>query len=261
MTHQAPEKADASSPSAAVGRVETNLTRRKLISRSVALASAAAVPTIAPALATPAGGSGLAELIEAHRAAWARIDQASERWDKSDHAFHADCKKNPILVPAAVMANGKGWGEFLEFPTLRRDEVEKRIERFHDNLRRAHCSKWSRSTFPDFAAAAEREVEESQARALQALADAEAAIEAREQSFGLIDADKAFDAANEDEFAARLALVLFAPRDEREAAIKRRYFDESPPFSDGFWDTEKFAEALMDHLCLAPASAGKVFHS
>lgn len=227
------------------------------MSRSVALASTTAVPAIAsPALATPVGPKlSLEELIEVHKAAFERVSDAYSRLESLQRAVDEDRQKNPILVPFAVMPNGKCYGGYCEYPPLTRDEIRKRIKEYHVSLRTMHCSKWSHMMFPDFAAAMEAELEASQARALQALADAEASMAARRSDAGLSDLQQTADAANEEEVNARLALALFLPRDEQEATAKRTYIEEAPPFRDGWCDDSDFVEALLDGLSHAPDDA------
>lgn len=56
----------------------------------------------------------------------------------------------------------------------------------------------------------------------------------------------------EAEAAARLAIVLHRPRDADEEALKRKYWQESPPFRDGWCEQEEdFVEAVYEALCVA----------
>lgn len=221
-----------------------NTTRRKILAGLASLPVTGGVSTFAIA-----SEPELAELIAAHKAAYVRLDRAVGARNDIEETVDDDRRKNPVLVPLAVMPNGECHSGYYELGPISPDEIRKGIRDTHDSLRRIHCSKWSRVMFPELAVAAERELEASQARALQALADAEAGIEERERNSGLTAAEEAVDAADEDEFKARLALVIYAPRNDEEALAKREYIEKSPPFRDGWCsDNTNFVEAMIEHL-------------
>lgn len=223
----------------------TNSTTRRKV-----LAGIAALPVMAEtaALAREAA-PGLAELIEFHRIAYRRLDDAVSKRNEIEDALREERRRHPVLVPLAVLPNGECHSGFYELGPISPEEIRRGIEQTHDQLRRVHCSKWSRAMFPEFPDAMEAALQASQERAIRALAEAEAAVAAREQEAGLADAQGVVDAMEEAEFDARLRLVMHVPASTEEAQVKADYIETSPPFRDGWCeDCPDFVRAVIDRL-------------
>ena len=220
------------------------------------LRSLASLPLIGSFLAesveptdAASAGSLLPELISAHESAFARLERAIGVRNRIEEEIDEDRCRNLVLVPIAVMPNGDLYAGCCDLAQMPSFEIRRVIRDTHDKLRQSHCSKWSRVAIPEFVAAAERELDASQARALQVLADAEAARDAREQEAGLTAAQEAVGAAEEQEFEARLSLAVYAPRNAAEAAMKRAYIEQSPPFREGWCsDNPEFVKAMIARL-------------
>lgn len=124
----------------------TNSTTRRKV-----LAGIAALPVMAEtaALAREAA-PGLAELIEFHRIAYRRLDDAVSKRNEIEDALREERRRHPILVPLAVLPNGDCHSGFYELGPISPEEIRRGIEQTHDQLRRVHCSKRSRAMFPEF---------------------------------------------------------------------------------------------------------------
>lgn len=73
-------------------------------------------------------------------------------------------------------------------------------------------------------------------------------------AFERLEAATGNKSADHEEFDARLALVLYLPRNSREAEAKQRYMDRSPPFRDGWCeDCAGFVRAMIRQLCIPQA--------
>jgi hypothetical protein len=224
----------------------TGLPSRRLF---LATGSASAVFGALGSAAQGGETSELLNLIEAHRSSYARLDDAAGVRNDIEEAVDEDRCKNPVLVPLSVMPNGDGGSGYYELGSVSAEEIRQGIRDTHENLRRIHCSTWSCVMFPDMAAAAERELDASQERAFQALADAEAAIEAHERNSGLTAAEEAVEAAEKKEFETRLSLAVYVPRNAAEANAKKEYIEKSPPFRDGWCsDSAQFVTAMIARI-------------
>lgn len=217
--------------------------------RFLATGSASAVFGALGAAAQGAETSELSNLIEAHRSAYVRLDSAVGVRNDIEDAMMKDRRKNPVLVPLAVMPNGKCGSGYYELGPFSAEKIHQGIRETHDNLRRTHCSSWSRVMFPELAVAAERELDASEKRALQALADAEAGIEERDRASGLTAAEDAVEAAEKEEFETRLSFAVYLPRNAAEASAKKEYIEQSPPFCSGWCgDSVEFVNAMIVRL-------------
>lgn len=225
----------------------TGLPSRRLF---IAAGSAATVLGGLGSAAQGAETSELSTLIEAHRSAYDRLDSACGVRNDIEEAVVKDRRENPVFVPIAVLPNGEAGGSgYYELGPVSSEEIRDYIIDSHNKLRSIHCTKWSRAMFPDLAVAAERELEASQERALHALADAVARIEARKRDSGLTAAEEVVEAAAMEEFDTRLSLAVYAPRNAAEANAKREYIENSPPFREGWCsDNTELVDAMIARI-------------
>ncbi|MDZ5448642.1 hypothetical protein [Labrys sp. ZIDIC5] len=236
-------------PASAAATGLPNIDRRAALAGSASFLAAVAAGAFGDApTAFAAGRTPLPILIQAHKDAYSRFNHVVGVRNELEKAEDKIRRNNPILVPLAVMSNGTS-PIYYELRSRSADDIRKGILDTHDKLRCVHCPDWSRAMFPELSAAAERELDASQERALRALADAEAELEARKRDFGLAAAEEAVSAAEGEEFEARLSLALYVPRNTAEAAAKREYIDNSPPFRDGWCsDNAEFVDAMIARL-------------
>jgi hypothetical protein len=197
------------------------------------------------------------DLIEAHRAAVVRVETADKEYNRCDLRLDELKEEDEGLnVPLAVWPDGQcdsgfkhyAWGIRATATSKATAEIARAIADVHADLRRLHCSKWTRTMFPDLAAAAEAELAASEARALAALAAAETRFKELRAQTGYDAAYREREAAWHVEFVARLDLVAYVPRSEAEAEARRTYAENCSVFRDGWHYDDVFIQALMERL-------------
>lgn len=189
---------------------------------------------------------GLGKLIEAHRVANAHYENALIVQEKVEEAFYIESHNSTVLVPLSITPSGKCYSGYHELGPISPAEIRKSILDIHRRLRDVYCSAFARDALPELALAAERELELSQERALQALAEAEQDAAARERDPRRMAAREVTDRAQREEFDARLALAVYVPRSNQEAYVKRKYIETSEPFGDGTCiEGSEFVDAII----------------
>jgi hypothetical protein len=216
--------------------------------RSALLPAAATALATVPAIArsTSAEGSGLSEMIERHRGALDKWRAAADAEEQAySRAFDLDQRK-PICVPSVSLPNGRDAGSgSYQLGIFSAEKIRARIDEAHEAIERVHCSRFSKAMFPELAATVQISMAASKQRSYAQLEAAEVKMESRWLPHR--DAMTIREAADDEEHLARLAFVLYRPKDNAEAAQKAAYIDSFESFYD-FCDDERFIRGLVAAL-------------
>ena len=222
-------------------------TRRDVL-RKVGLAgSLIAIPTLGGGLVgqvRAAESPGLGALIDAHRAAFAALSDAS---DEIDAAFHRRRTKL-VLAPVGVYPDGRAACGAYDVGCHSVDSIRLEIDQYHDGLATSADAKWMASTIPEHAAARATAIEASRQRAYAALDEAVRRAAAEDEACGVPQAAVAFDYAAQAEYAATVAVLVYRPADDAEARAKADYLASTNVAGD-LSAEPGLVDALLAALC------------
>lgn len=221
------------------------ITRRALLQASPAIIAIAAAPVIARAAESPAP-SPLADLIEAHRAAYEAYGDALEAWDQLEQPFRD--KGNP-KVAISISSNGETLSGFYELKPSTEHFIRQQIIDTHKRLREIHCGRWATSMVPDFVAAVGREVDEAEKRTLANLDAIIAQQETDRANAGVFAADEEVDRTSRLERKALAALLAYKPSSPEEREQKTDYITQHEDrYGAPVTDDEDMVSILIDLL-------------
>lgn len=216
--------------------------------RSVIAGSAAAVAAV-PALVLAEGSEPrlrLSELIEEHRDATRGVERVQRKLARIEKVLEQEQLRNPIMACTGVLPNGERWGTHYELGKNTDDQIHRAITESHKHRREMYTSQWMRDSLPDISAALEKEIDESERRALNDLKRQRLQFEARQAGAGLPEMNAAMQQAYAVEERARARLVLYVPSNAEEARAKAHYIGRAYPFRDGWCAEEDFVQAILD---------------
>ncbi|MGI8724690.1 MAG: hypothetical protein ACR2J1_04910 [Methyloceanibacter sp.] len=219
----------------------SQMTRRKAMTLVAAAPAAAVLPPIAAATVIPAtgvpaekGSSELNQLIKAHRTAYRAFCRAIDREQKMEEDYKK-VRDNTILVPCFLTGDAFELQLGYEFCGERLEASYTRQRKQLENLTRVFP--------PDLVEQSLAVIDAKQKENFDVLDRMFAEEDARREAFGLAPAKRDWEATNDAEQEAALAICAYNCRSFEEAAVKARYLATAPGLRDGLLD--EHVDALL----------------
>jgi len=183
------------------------------------------------------------DAIERHRLAYIQLNAACEHRNR---IYDEARKTEPeIQVILGVRPDGE-LGGFQLYGVKADDLILADIEDYHRRKERLFADPWAKHFTRDPAQIAEA-IATSKQHALDSLAEAERTLAAHYDAAGLNKAGTALHDAEEEEYQARLVLIMAVPADAAEVEARSAYCATSDPFFEN-WTEEDSARIVRDML-------------